>query len=194
MQDTPATNDSMVNHSAVHGDMPMSRGSDAETGGLARVLPNPASEVDDTVTSPLSTGGELSLGALTGKVPVVMAFLQDLHGDAGRSAIQSFDRRLVDFGRARAQAVIVSGLSASEVVALRSTIDGNTPIVADADGEWARSVGVAHPIDFDAVVILDHDGLVASSRPVDVGPSLADELLAELGAIVASEHDGGAGS
>jgi hypothetical protein len=156
--------------------------------------PQVGDEIEATeMRAAASTGASLSIDRFVGKVPLVVVAVEGLDDDRVVALMTGLDEHLVDFGHATAQALVVASADPTGVDAFRQAHPGNTPIIADAEMAWAEVLGLGE-VDRPVAVIVERNGVVAHSGPVELTDHLAIELLARLGALEHDHPDGGAGS
>lgn len=134
---------------------------------------------------PASTGGVVDLDRIVGTIPVLLVFVEPLHGAATATVLESLGQHLSEFGRDRVQLLAVARVDQDEAVRSTSALQGNVRVLADPDGELARRHGVEYLPARPVTVLVGADG-VAEAVWVDIADSeLAVDLRRRVGQLSA---------
>jgi peroxiredoxin len=134
---------------------------------------------------PASTGGVVDLDRIVGTIPVLLVFVEPLHGAATATVLESLGQHLSEFGRDRIQLLAVARVDQDEAVRATSSLQGNVRVLADPDGELARRHGVEYLPARPVTVLVGADG-VAEAVWVDIADAeLAVDLRRRVGQLSA---------
>jgi peroxiredoxin len=158
-------------------------------------VPDPFAGSDPVVTSPTvtaaeagkvpaSTGGEVALERIIGRIPVVLVFVEPPDDAVGHEVLRSLGEHLADFGRDRIQLLAVARRPVEGdqgVTAVEDDVEGNARILADPDGTLAARVGADYLPGRSTTVLIDATGAVAAVWHDRAAGTIAETILERLG-------------